>query len=301
MLTTLNPSAQQFLNSLNQIGDNLQRAQLEISSGLKIRQASDAPDSIAPLLSARAELSNTQQSLANLGSFKTETDAGEHALQTAVTLFDSVQTLGSQGASSTQTAAVRQTLAAQLDSSLQQAVGLANTVVQGRYIFSGDSDQTQPYTYNSGAASPVSAYQGTVSTRQAQSPDGTTFSVALNAQQIFDSPDPTTNVFTAIQNLSTALKANDNAAIQTAVGGLAHVGDYLNQQLAHYGNFQNQVAAATTLGQTLQTQQQAQISNLQDADLTSAILLQTQSTTQEQAALQSRAQTPLKTLFDYLA
>jgi flagellar hook-associated protein 3 FlgL len=301
MLSSLDPAAQQFLNSLNRISDRMTQAQQRISTGLKITQVSDAPDSISLLLQAQASLGSTEQTLSNLGRVKTEVDTGEQALQNAVSLFDQVQTLGAQGNTDTQTAAGRADIAQQLDSILQQYVGLAGTAVEGRYIFSGDSDQQAPYTYTAGAANPVSAYLGSNSTRLVQHPNGTTFSVALTAQQIFDSTDPTTNVFASIQNLSAALRANDSAAIQTAADGLSKVGEYLNSELAAYGNTPNKVTEATNFGQTLQVQLQTQISNLQDADLTQAILDLTQGQTQQQAALQSRARLPRTTLFDYLA
>ena len=101
---------------------------------------------------------------------------------------------------------------------MQQMVGLANTQVGGRYIFAGDTDQTQPYTIDMTQNPPVvSSYQGSATTRVAQSPDGSTFPVALTAQTIFDSSDPTSNAFSAMENLSTALSNNDTAGIQTAV------------------------------------------------------------------------------------
>jgi flagellar hook-associated protein 3 FlgL len=300
MLSSLDPASAQFLNNLNNISDRMMRAQQQISTGLKISQVSDAPDSISLLLQARANLHSTQQTLTNLGRVKTEVDAGEQALQSAVTLFDKVQTLGAEGNTDTQTAAGRADLAQQIDSALQQMAGLAGTAVEGRYIFSGDADQQVPYTYTPGQTPPLSAYLGSSSTRLVQHPNGTTFSVALTAQQIFDSADPTTNVFQAMQNLSTALKNNDSAAIQASVSGLSKVSEYLNSQLATYGNIQNKVADATDFGQTLELQLKTQISNLEDADLTGAILELTQSQTQQQAALESRARLPRTTLFDFL-
>ncbi|HLY64555.1 MAG TPA: hypothetical protein VKU60_03380, partial [Chloroflexota bacterium] len=221
------------------------RAQQEVSSGLKVSQVSDAPDSISVLLQAHANLSSTGQILSNLGRVKTEVDSGEQALENAVSLLEQARTLGAQGATGTQTAAGRIAIAQQLDSILQQMVALAGTNVEGRFIFSGDSDQQVPYTYNGALVNPVSAYLGSASTRLVQHPNGTTFSVALTAQQIFDSATPGDNVFTAIENLSAALKANNDPAIQAAVGVMPGVDDYLNNQLASYGGFQNTVAGAT--------------------------------------------------------
>jgi flagellar hook-associated protein 3 FlgL len=300
MISSLNPNAQQFVNSFNRITNSLQQTQLQISSGLRVNQVSDAPDSISTLLAARASLSSTQQIDADLARFKSEADGGEQALQTAVQLFDQVQTLGATGDTGTVTAATRSDLAQQLGSILQQMGGLAATQVEGRYIFSGDSDQQAPYVIDLTQPNPVSAYMGSATTRTAQSPDGTTFAVSETAQTIFDSPDPNTNVFAAINNLRTALANNDDNAIQTAVSGLSQVGSYLNDQLAFYGRTQDRIAQATDYGQNLETRLQTQISGLQDTDMTAAVTQLTQEQTQEQAALQSEALIPRNSLFDYL-
>jgi flagellar hook-associated protein 3 FlgL len=300
MISSLNPNTQQFLNNLNQISDQMDQAQTQVTTGLAVNQVSDAPDVISTLLATRASLSSQQQISSNLEEFGTEVNTGEQALQSAVTLFDQVQTLGAEGATSTATAATNSTLAQQVGSILQETVGLADTNVGGRYIFSGDSDQQTPYTVDLTQTPPVSGYLGSAATRVAQHPDGSTFAVSLTAQTIFDSSDPTTNVFSAITNLQTALASNDSAAIQTANAGLSQVGDYLNQQLAFYGNTQDEITEATSYGQTLTVQLQTQIANLQDADLTGSILKLNQAQTQEQAALQSEAQIPRTTLFDFL-
>ena len=107
-------------------------------------------------------------------------------------------------------------------------------------------------------------------------------------------------MFSAVEGLRTALQSNDDTQIQTALGGLSKVATYLNSQLSFYGTVQNKVAEATDFGQTLQTQLQTQIGNIQNADMTQSILELTQAQTQQQAALQSRAQLPRTTLFDFL-
>jgi flagellar hook-associated protein 3 FlgL len=300
MISTLQPSDQQFINNLTAVSQRLSTDELQISSGVRMNHLSDYPDQVGPLLQARAALSASQQISANLGNVTTEVNGGEQALQTAVSLFDQVQTLGAEGASGTTTGATQQQLAQQLQSVQQEMVGLANTSVSGRYIFAGDTDQTQPYTYDPTQTPPVSAYQGATSTRVAQHPDGSTFPIALTAQQIFDSSDPTTNVFSAINNLITDLQNNNAAGIEADNTGLAGVGAYLNNQLAFYGTTQDTITSATTYAQTQQTELQTQISNLQDANEVTAITDMTEATTQEQAALESQARLPRQTLFDYL-
>jgi len=239
--------------------------------------------------------------LTNLGLVATEVNTGEEALENATTMFDQVQTLAADGANTLQTASGNADLAQQVNSLLQQFVGLSATRINNRYIFAGDQDQQIPYTYDATQTPPVSAYGGSASTRDVQDANGTSIPVALTAQQIFDSTDPSTNVFTSLENLSTALASNNTAAIQTSLNGLPAVSEYLNTQLAFYGNVQDQLTASTSYGQTLQTQQQADVANLQDADVTQSIEELTQAQTQQQAALQSDALLPRSTLFNFLS
>ncbi len=300
MMSGLKPSTQEFLNSINRISVQMNQAQTQLSTGFKVNVVSDAPDVIAPLLAAQANLSTAQQISTNLGQVSTEVNTGEQSLESATSLYDQVQTLSAEGSTGTQTASGRATIAQQLQSIEQQMVGLANTSVNNRHIFAGDTDQTQPYTFDSTQPDPVSAYQGSASTRTVQSPDGTTFPVARTAQQIFDSTDPATNVFTSINNMVTALNSNDQTAISTANAVLPGVSTYLNNQLAFYGTAQDSVAAATTSAGNLVTQLQTQISGMQNADETQSILSLTQAQTEQQAALQSFQQIPRTSLFDYL-
>ncbi len=300
MLSSLNPSEQQFLNDLSSIGSRLERAQREISSGQRVNRVSDDPDQVSTLLLARASLAGQQQTQFNLSRVKTETDTAEQTLQTAVQYLDRVQTLGAQGASSLQTAQERSDMAQEVGSLIQQMSGLAATRVEGRYIFSGDTDQVAPYTVDLTQTNPLSVYQGSASTRLVEHPNGTTFTVSRSAQEIFDAADPTQSVFTTVNNLRTALLNNDDAGIRAAVDGLPKASAYLNSQLAFYGNTQNRVADATDYGQKLVLQLQTQVSNIQDADLSTAALELTQASVQQQAALQARAQMPRTNLFSLL-
>ncbi len=301
MISSLSAAAQSFLLGMDQIQQRAQRAQTELTTGLKINTVSDAPDQISNLLQTRADLTKTRQVETNLGRVKTEVDSAEGALQGAVTLIERAQTLGAQGASDLATSNTRQNLADELTSILQQLVSTANTSVEGRFIFSGDNDQQAPYTIDLTQTYPVSAYQGSATTRLIEASDGSQFAVARTAQDIFDSPNAADNVFTTINNLRQALLSNDSASINASLADLQSSDGYLNQQLAFYGTVQDQVASATTFANNFETQLQTQLSGIQDADEAQAITELTQAQTQQQAALVSRAQLPKTSLFDYLA
>lgn len=300
MLSSLDPKTQSFLDALGQIGDRMQRAQRQIATGLRVSSVSDDPDQVSTLLQTRADLESTQVIQQNLGRVKAEVDAGEQGLQAAVSIMERVRTLGSQGVSGTATADGRASIAAEVGSLLEQLGGISRTNVEGRYLFSGDSDQTPPYTIDLSQANPVSAYAGSAATRQVQHPNGTRFSVGRTAQDIFDAPNASQNVFASVTNLRAALLADDQAAISGSLGNVATSLVYLNNQLAYYGTVQNKVADATDFGVNLTLQLQTHIGALQDVDVSQAILEFTQAQTQQQAALQVRAKMPRTTLFDYL-
>jgi flagellar hook-associated protein 3 FlgL len=300
MLSSLDPASLAFLNGLNQIQARSLRAQQQLTSGRRINSVSDAPSDIPLLVETQSELNHAQQINQNLASVKAEVDGSQSAVASAEALVERAQSLGTQGQSGFVTAESRQQIAQELGGVLQQLVGVADTSIGGRNVFSGDSDQTVPYTIDLTKNNPISAYGGTPSTRQVELPDGTTIPVAKTAQDLFDSPNAQTNVFQSINNLRLALLNNDQAGIDAALPTVRGSGDYLNSQLSFYGQAQNQVDQGATTGATLVTQLQTRLSGIQDADLTQSITEFTQANTAEQAALSSRAKLPRGSLFDYL-
>ncbi|MGA3027503.1 MAG: hypothetical protein ABSF98_22310 [Bryobacteraceae bacterium] len=301
MITFYNAQTQAFLTGMNNIQQRETQAQLELTTGLRVNNVSDAPDQISDILSVQSAISRNTQIGQNLASVKTETDTAQSAVGSAVSLVEQAESLGTEGASDMDSADTRTKLAKQLGSILTELVNVANTTVGGRYIFSGDSDQTQPYTIDLTQTNPIGAYAGSTSTRQVEAPDGSTFAIAQTAQDIFDAPDSANNVFMAINNLRNALTNNDSAGVSSALAQVSSSDAYLNDELAFYGNAQDNVASATAAQSTGDTQLRTQLSTLQDADETQSIIDLNEAQTQQQAALASEAQIPRTSLFNFLS
>ena len=300
MIQSLSSDAERFLSTMASLNERLSRVEQQVSSGKRLTKASDEPDSVTQLLSVRAELARLEQTQSNLSRVKTEVDTAEQSLQSAVSLFDRVRTLGMTGAGTNQTAQTRQIIADELGGILERMVGLANTSVDGRYVFSGDTDQQTPYAYDTTSVPPWGAYQGAVSTRQTMHPLGITYAIAKDAQEIFDNADASRNVFQTIDTLRAALLSNDDAAIKAAVEPLAGVSSHLNGMLSFYGTAQSQTADATDTAAKMKMRLQTQLSETEDADITSAIVEMEQLRFSQQAALEVRGSLPQQTLFDYM-
>jgi len=308
MISGIDPSGAMFLADLAQIQNNMQQAESQLSSGLKFQNASDAPDQVSDILSLRADISRNSQVQSNLADVKTQVDTAQQAVSTAEQLIENARTLAAQGATGTQTAQTRAALAQQIGAIQSELMSIANTQVGNRYVFGGDNYTSEPYeadSVNPDTGGGVIQLTVTQATRQVQDPLGNTFNVDLTAQQIFDdqNPDGTPaddNVFTAVNQLRVALQNNDVAGIQNQLTALATADDYLNQQMGFYGAAQNRIQAANDLSQQMDLSYQTALGGKQDADMAQAATQLTESQTQEQAALQSRAMVPRTSLFNYL-
>jgi flagellar hook-associated protein 3 FlgL len=301
MIRQLDSQSERFLDDLRRTQQRADRAQREISSGRRLNAVSDDPGQVAKLIEARAELRRAEQARASLGLVKGEVDTAEAVLREAVSALDRIQVLGAQGANTNMSADNRRTIAGQVSSLLAQLVDATRTSVAGRYLFSGDADGAAAYTFDPlQQPYPVSAYQGTASTREILHPSGTRLAVARTAQQIFDDADPARNVFQTVNNLRLALEADDTAAIAAAMAELKTASAHLNNELAFYGAVQSQVDQAVSFAGAQQLRLRTQISGIEDADVTGAILELQQARFQQESSLSARAHAGRRSLFDYL-
>jgi flagellin-like hook-associated protein FlgL len=309
-ITNLSPQSAFFLANLNVVENNISQASDQVSSGLKITVASDAPDEIGTLLQLRANLAQNTQIQSNLTMAQTEANAADTALQSSIQLMESAMSLATEGASSISDATTDASLAQQVQAIQQEMVANSQATVQGRFIFSGDDDSGPEYQWGPTASNPVVSLipAGTTpqSTRVIQNPAGGSFAASLTAQQIFDDQDPTTggpasdNVFNALNTLQQALADNDTAGVTNSITLLQAASVHLNTMDAFYGNVQDQVQNANNYASNYAVQLQTQISDAQDADVTSAAMELTQGNTELQAAMQMEGQMPHTSLFNYL-
>jgi flagellar hook-associated protein 3 FlgL len=302
---SVNSASRSFLADVAQLQSALTQASQQVSSGYKVIEASDAPDQISTLLQLEANLNTNNQVSTNLSNVKAQVDAGESALNSAVQFTQQVLSLGSEGASSIETASQRQTLALQVQNIQSELVGLSNTNVAGKYIFSGDQGTSPSYQLDSTSPTGVDRLITTQATQQIQDTNGASFAIGKTAQDIFDhrNPDDTVapdNLFAAVDSLQVALTNNDTAGINTALASVQTAFSYLNQQQAFYGGVQDQVATSTTAAQSQNVSLTTQIGAIRDADITQAAIELTAGQTAETAAFSAEAKLPTTSLFNYL-
>src|SRR5271157_2498597 len=306
MLPAVNGPSEQFLTDLDQIQSAMNTVQRQLSSGLRVGQASDDPSAVPSILKTQSEIAQNNQAQTDLNQVSTELQTGDSSLQQAVALMEQAITLAAQTGSPGDTATQNATLAAQVRGIQQQLVNLSNTSVNGRYIFSGDSGQQAAYAVDSTQPNGVQQLSPAKSTLAITDTNGNTLWTPITAQQVFDArnPDGSTaagNVFAAVNTLLTALQNNDSSAATASVDSLTTADDYLNQQLGLIGIAETRVADATTAAAKSVTTEQQSLGSLRDADTAGDAVELTQLNTQQQAALSARATMSKYNLFDFLA
>lgn len=134
----------------NQIAsiDNLvaQQQQLgnEASTGIALNAPSDDPSQIAQDLQLRTTIAQETQAGTNIQSASAQLTTVDGALSTLTSIMQSARSIAVQAGSGLGSTTSNAALADQVDSLLNEAIGLANTKYAGKYVFSGSSGSADP-------------------------------------------------------------------------------------------------------------------------------------------------------------
>ncbi len=294
-----------FLNGVANLQQEETQTEEELSSGYQINNAADSPSQTPELVELGSTLAAVQAYQSNLANVQTEATTADQAIGQSITLLQSAETLASEGANSDTTATAAQTLAAQIQSIQQQMVSIANTTINGNAIFGGD-EGSQPYQFDAtNLTTGVDALTTQTSTRTIVNTQGETVYQPLTAQQIFDPTDDTgnptaANAFAALESLYTALQANDQSGVASALTSLQSASAYVNTQQAYYGTAEQLLTSEQSKAADQITSLQVQIGDIRDTNMAQAATDLTQEQTDQSAAMGAEAEMSTKTLFDYL-
>jgi len=305
MLSGIDGSNASFLADLNRIQNNISQTTNQISSGVRVSQASDDPAAVGSILEDQNQIDQINQVQTNLALAGTDAQTADGALESASSLMNQLISIAGQGTSLTANGTTNTSLAQEVQQIQQQLVSIANTTVDGRYIFGGDDPTTQPYTYTGNAPEGVVQNNTAANTNVISDASGNTIVPRMTAQQIFDaqtSPGVPAagNVFNAVYSLSQALLSNNQAGIQAAGASISAAASQVSQANAFYGSTENWIQQATSEASSSLTNLQSALGGLRDTDVAAAATQLTSDQTSLEAALSSHADLSTKSLFSYL-
>ncbi len=273
----------------------LAQYQEQMSSGKRINRVSDDPVVAKIALGYRQGAFESGKYLDNVNkatSFMTATDS---TLGEMSQILDQVKQLGVQGANGSQDATSRRALAQSIDSYLDRTVDLANTVHDGRYLFSGTATLQKPFARN--AAGTGVDYSGNLDTFDVSIGPGAQATVNQNGNELFKGQ---TDIFKTLTDLRDALTQNDTAAISGSLAGVDAAAERVNDLHGAMGGRMQRLDLARNQLERTKSYLEELTSQVEDVDLADTYSKFNLANTALQAGLRAGASVLQTSLVDFL-
>jgi flagellar hook-associated protein 3 FlgL len=287
----------QILTSINATEQRQQTDVEELSTGKRVNTPSDDPTAAAQEVQNVAATADAAQYEQNISSTQSMLQSASSALSSVVTnLTDSISQ-GVEAANGTMTAAQQTQMASTISGIRDQIISLANTSVQGVYLFGGTASSEPPFKLNSDPTTGVT-YSGNSGTNTVPVGSDQTVQTNVPGDQIFSSSSG--NVMQSLTDLITALQSNSTSGIETATSEVQSALSTVSLQQEYYGSATDQLTSDNTSLQSETVSLQSQENNLVGANVASVATDLTLTQTSEQAALEAIAKVAPMSLLNYL-
>ncbi|MEK5435025.1 MULTISPECIES: flagellar hook-associated protein FlgL [Paenibacillus] len=218
---TSNMMNSQLLLNLNRNARTMNDTQLQLASGQKINKPSDDPVGITYSLRYRAELSSNEQYTKNVDSALSWLDYNDTVLGQAGDVVQKIRELSVQAATGTNPQSALDSINAEVMQLKDQLVDIANSTLNGKYIFNGEQYNTKPYEFAKGAdgtydvSKPITTDTGQI---QFIVGEDVRMPISTTGNDVFGNTGDADNLFAIINQLSVALKSGDSKGISAQLG-----------------------------------------------------------------------------------
>lgn len=274
MRVTLGLQMDATTGRLREAAQRLLDAQQRITSGKRIRSASDDVTLTGRAMNIRSALRGLAQFAENNGLAKSALESVDAAVGSVADEIKLLREAAMQAGSSTLSAEARQGIVAQIQSIRTRLLALANTRVLDRYVFSGCRTDTPPLSESGG--SPPYNYQGDTGAIMIRIQPGATIQTNVTGDRLFNlggaAAPGVRDLFTLTQNLEAAVESGDVSATSSLL-------DDIDANLTNVLGIRAQVGArvarteynADALAEST-TRLQTLLSSLEDVDLPQAVV-----------------------------
>jgi len=202
-------------------------------------------------------------------------------------IVSELKALSVQMASATTDAAQRNSAAQIVQNMLAEIVTLANTDVSGRYIFGGTKTDAAPFSQNG-------TYSGNNDAFTIKSGKNATIEVGSDGSAAFGT------LFTTLSAFQTALETNDVSGIQNAMTGLDTNFDAISEKISYVGAQMRRIEVKGEILENMNLSNTERLSEVEDADITEAVMNLKSVEFAYQATLASSARVMSLSLVNYL-
>ncbi len=231
-----------YQNNINKILDNQQgvaNAQERVTTGEKYLTTSEAPAAISQAMLYSNKIQTNEQYTKNIDQLNGRLETEESVLQSINSNIQQAQELTIQAGNGVYTKDDLKTFASELSGIQQTLANLMNTRSEdGKFIFSGYQDSTQPYQFDSAAGEYT--YNGDQGQHQITIAEGVSIKASDNGFDTFEKTNARLNVESNVASIPTLVPANNVTAGTVYVDGQAEFDKF------HQANYNADPAASAT-------------------------------------------------------
>lgn len=220
-----------IITNLNQSRERMTNLQEQLATGKKLNRPSDNPTDMAIAMRMKTLLENNNQYNGNIDNSIAAMNAQENAMNDVYEMMVQLKEIAIEGASDS--VSVRNSLALQVGQMFENLIEIANSKVDGKYIFGGTETLAQPFIINGAGEA---EYKGNQEPIFRQVNENTRVESNLNGIEIFmPGKNGTINIFQTMIDLKTDLENDtDPNQSQKINAKIDDIGNGIEQTLQNF-------------------------------------------------------------------
>ena len=296
MKTTLTATYRTLQSRINRSSARLQQYQQIAASGIKLNKPSDDPSAVAPVISAASQIRSGERFASTIASAGLQLDNLDSTMDQLENLMVRARELVLATGNGSLAEGDIDAYAQQMSSLKQELYDIANTRIEGKYLFSGYSTDTMPFP---DAGAPDN-YQGDANHMELQIGPGQKIVTNLTGAELFQGDGGGTNLLALLGDLEQNLIGNDPQAALARHSDLEAGADQVRGLRGKMGIAASRAEEAGVRMQEFTDSMEARLASYREADIVEAYSNLAQQEQALQAALSVTAKVSQLSILDYL-
>jgi flagellar hook-associated protein 3 FlgL len=298
MRITNNIIRENALTNMRRGLQQIEKAQQQVGTGIKLTRASDDPAAAATAMTSRASLRALESYRDSIQLANSRASAEEGVLNQVSDILTRAKTVGLAQVTGSADSTTRAASRMELEGLMRHMVGLANTQVGGAYVFGGNEATVRPF-----ALDETGTWMGFTTTSPTGDPEveidnDRRIASNHNGQTVFGTQ--TAGVLRDLREMIKALSLDDTDAITAVIADIDASFDNTQDLLIETGVRVNQLEMTGSNLDAVEMHLTTLKSDLEEVDLEEAVTELVSRQTAYQAAMLATSRVMGLTLTDYL-
>ncbi|MEZ4598770.1 MAG: flagellar hook-associated protein FlgL [Syntrophotaleaceae bacterium] len=285
-------------HQINKMEDRLLDQRLSAATGKRINKPSDDPSAVRPVLNARSQIQQSDRYLRSLGTASDRLQIQDSHLDQVSNLLIRAQETTIAAGNGAASAADLQSYANDIANIREELYALANSQVDGKYIFAGFEENTIPFPDTSDPFT----YDGTSDEIRLEIAPGEKIQTNLTGDRLFQGAGIPggINLFDLLSQIETSLTSNDPTAALSHLDDLKAGSEQVSLMRSKMGNIAQRVENAQLHMENVKIDMQEVLSRYEDVDIVETITNLNQQQLAFEAALNVTGKVSELSILNYL-